>query len=310
MRRLALLGVIANCGIVVTGGAVRLTKSGLGCPSWPKCTGDSLVPVAGPAHSPINMAIEFGNRMLSFLVLLAAVLCVLAAWRMRPVRRTPRVLAAIQVGGIVAQALWGGLLVLVKLPPGMVAVHYLLSAGLIAAAVALYVRVAEGDGPPRPLVSPWLRRAGTALVVAVGAVLVGGTVVTGTGPHAGDDQAPRLDLDIETVARVHGATVWITVALTVVILLALRASAAPAPVTRAAGVLLAVELAQGGVGYAQYVLGVPAGLVAVHLLGSVLTWVAALWLAYTMRERPAGPGIGAPAGSREAGSAEATPVTG
>jgi heme a synthase len=313
VRRWALAAVVVNAGITVSGAAVRVTKSGLGCPTWPRCTPGSFIPAAHGETAPINMAIEFGNRMLSFLVLLAAVLCVLGAWRMRPARRTPRVLAAIQVGGIVAQALWGGMLVLVKLPPGMVAVHYLLSAGLIAAAVALYVRVAEGDGPPRPLVSPWLRRAGTALVAAVGAVLIGGTVVTGTGPHAGDDQAPRLALDIELVAQVHSATVWITVALTLVILMGLRASAAPSHVTRAAGVLLAVEGAQGGVGYAQYALGVPAALVGVHLLGSVLTWVATLWLVYAMRERPADPATGTPAGSgsREAADPEATtPVTG
>lgn len=303
MRTLALLGVLANGAIVVTGGAVRLTKSGLGCPTWPKCTGDSLVPVAGPAHSPVHMAIEFGNRMLSFLVLVVAVACAVAAWRLRPARRGPRTLAALQVGGVLAQAVLGGVLVLVKLPPGMVAVHYLLSAGLIAAAVALYVRATEGDDPPRPLVRPAVRRLGTVLVVAVAVVLAGGTIVTGTGPHAGDDRAPRFGFDIEVVSRLHSATVWIAVALTVAMVLALRATAAPPRAIRLATVLLAVEAAQGALGYAQYALGVPPVLVGGHLLGSVLTWVAVLLLGFSLRERPAprgarvnAPGEGAPGG--------------
>jgi cytochrome c oxidase assembly protein subunit 15 len=296
VRLVALLGVIANAGIVVTGGAVRLTKSGLGCPAWPKCSGDSLVPVAGPGHPPLNTAIEFGNRMLSMLVLMSAAACLVAAWRLRPARRDVRLLAAVLPLGVVVQAGLGGVLVLVKLPPGMVAVHYLLSAALIAAAVALYVRAGEGDGPARPLVGPALRRTGGALVAAVALVLVAGTVVTGTGPHAGDDQAPRFGFPIETVTKLHSAAVWITVALTVAMLVGLRMAGAPRGagtgrvpprVVRLAAALLAVEAAQGAVGYVQYALGVPAPLVALHLLGSVLTWIVVLLLAFALRERAA-----------------------
>lgn len=285
MRLLALAMVVVNAGIVVTGGAVRLTKSGLGCPEWPKCTGDSLVPTAAPEHSPVNMAIEFGNRMLSFLVLATAIACVVAAWRLRPQRRGLRLLAAVQPLGVVAQAVWGGLLVWIKLHPAMVGVHYLLSAGLIAAAVTLFVRASEGDEPPRGQLDRRLRWLAAMTVGAVAVVLVAGTVVTGTGPHAGDDQAPRYDFDIVTVTRLHSTVVWISVGLTVAVLVVAAMTGAPSRFTRLAGVLLGVELAQGAVGYAQYLLGVPAPLVGLHLLGSVLTWIVAVHMMLATRTR-------------------------
>lgn len=285
LRPLALLGVVVNAGIIVSGGAVRLTQSGLGCPTWPKCTGDSLVPTRDTGHPALNMAIEFGNRTLTFLVLAVGVAVLVAAARLTPRRRDLLRLAALQPLGVVAQAVWGGVTVLTKLHPATVAAHYMLSAAILVAAYALYVRAGEGDEPPMPLVRPWLRRLAFVLTGAVVALLVAGTVVTGTGPHAGDAAAPRFGFSIEHVARVHGELAWLTVALTVALMVGLRRTGAPGRVFRCALTLFAVELAQGAIGYTQYFLGIPSLLVALHVLGSTLLWLATLRVLFATRIR-------------------------
>ncbi|HEU5161069.1 MAG TPA: COX15/CtaA family protein [Streptosporangiaceae bacterium] len=285
LRSLALLGVIVNAGIIVSGGAVRLTQSGLGCPTWPKCTGDSLVPTRDGGHAGLNMAIEFGNRTLTFLVLAAGVAVFVAAARLSPRRRDLLRLAALQPLGVVAQAALGGVTVLTKLHPATVAAHYMLSAAILVAAYALYARAGEGDGPPRPLVRPALRVLAFVLTGVVVALLAVGTIVTGTGPHAGDAAAPRFGFNIEEVARLHGELAWLTVALTVALIVALHRTGAPALVRRTALVLLAVELAQGAIGYTQYFLGVPALLVGLHMLGSALLWLATLAVVFASRTR-------------------------
>jgi heme a synthase len=285
LRLLALLGVIVNAGIIVSGGAVRLTQSGLGCPSWPKCTGDSLVPTRDSGHAALNMAIEFGNRTLTFLVLAVGVAVLVAAARLTPRRRGLLRLAALQPLGVVAQAMWGGVTVLTKLHPAVVAAHYMLSAAILVAAYALFARAGEGDGPPAPLVGPRLRALAFALTGVVVALLAAGTIVTGTGPHAGDSAAPRFGFDIEEVARLHGALAWLTVALTVALMIGLRRTHAPERVRRRATALLVIELAQGVIGYTQYFLGVPALLVGLHMLGSALLWLAALAVVFATRGR-------------------------
>jgi cytochrome c oxidase assembly protein subunit 15 len=284
-RLFALLGVIVNAGIIVSGGAVRLTKSGLGCPTWPKCTGDSLVPTSNPEHSPVNMAIEFGNRTLTFLVLAVGVVVLVAALRLVPRRRDLLRLAAVQPAGVVAQAGLGGITVLTGLHPATVAAHYMLSAALILAAVWLHVRAGEGADAPRRLVGPWLHRLAFALSGVVVVLLAAGTVVTGTGPHAGDDQAPRFGFEIEQVARIHGVLAWLTVALTITLLIGLHRTGAPRTPRRRAAELLVIEFAQGGIGYVQYFTGVPAPLVALHMLGSALLWIATLRLVFALRDR-------------------------
>jgi heme a synthase len=285
LRRLALLGVIVNAGIIVSGGAVRLTQSGLGCPSWPKCTGDSLVPTRDSGHPGLNMAIEFGNRTLTFLVLAVGVAVLVAAARLDPRRRDLLRLAALQPLGVVAQAVWGGVTVLTELHPAAVAAHYMLSAAILVAAYALYTRAGEGDEPPTPLVGSRPRALAFVLAAVVVALLAAGTIVTGTGPHAGDSAAPRFGFDIEQVTRVHGGLAWLTVALTLALMIALHRTHAPDRVRRAALVLLGVELAQGVIGYAQYFLGVPALLVGLHMLGSALLWLAALAVVFATRSR-------------------------
>ncbi|WP_433338253.1 COX15/CtaA family protein [Spirillospora sp. CA-294931] len=285
MRFLALLGVLGNAGIIGTGGAVRVTKSGLGCPEWPKCTGDSLVPTSSAEHPMLNMAIEFGNRMLTFAVLAIGLMVFVAALRLRPRRRDLLVLATAQPLSVVAQAVIGGIVVLTDLHPTSVSLHFLVSPALLIFCVALWVRAGEGDEPPRRLVGPRLRALAVALCVATGAVMIAGTVVTGSGPHAGDAEARRYGFNIEDVARVHSVFAWVTVALTVVLLVALRRSAAPAALRRRAMELFAIELAQGLVGYVQYLTDVPAPLVVLHMLGAALMWIAALRVVLATRDR-------------------------
>ncbi|WP_336208939.1 COX15/CtaA family protein [Nonomuraea sp. LPB2021202275-12-8] len=285
MRGWALASVVANAGITVSGAVVRVTGSGLGCPTWPKCTPDSLLPVAHPEVSPINMAIEFGNRMVTFLVLVVGVACLLSALRMTPRRPSLVRLAWLQPAGIAVQALWGGLVVNTMLNPFTVSMHFLISICLTAACWALYARSGEGDAPARRVAHRDIRRLGHVLLVAVFALLIAGVVVTGTGPHSGDVLASRFDLDIESVARLHADLAYLVVGLTFALLFALHVTDSPRPARRAALALLAIELLQGVIGYTQYFLGVPAFLVGLHVLGSTLVWIGALRVVTALRTR-------------------------
>ncbi|MFB9677105.1 COX15/CtaA family protein [Streptosporangium vulgare] len=284
LRRWALAAVVVNIGITVTGAAVRVSGSGLGCPTWPRCTPESFTPVAHAEISPLNMAIEFGNRMLTFLVLAVGVACLVAALRLSSRRPDLVKLAWLQPIGVAFQGLWGGLVVRSALNPVTVSVHFLVSVGMIAAAYALYARAArgEGEGVPRQPVHPvrpghrHVRTLAFALVAAVFVLLVVGVVVTGTGPHSGDEMATRFGFDIETVARIHADVAYVVVGLTFALAFALHITDAPGHARRAAWTLLAVEAAQGVVGYVQYFLGVPAALVNLHVLGATLVWLCAL----------------------------------
>ena len=269
LRRLALASVLANVGIVVTGGAVRLTNSGLGCPTWPTCSGSSLVPTQ---KLGIHGAIEFTNRTMTFLVGAVLFVTLVVAWRQRREVR----LAAIALASIPAQAVLGGLVVHTDLNPWLVATHFLLSAGIIAVTFLLWWRVADQRSVPIPTAGLILARA-TATVA--GAVLVIGAVVSGSGPHAGDvknGRVHRIHLSTSGLAQLHADTVMVLIGLTVGLLALAYALALAAPVRRAAWVLFAVELAQGAVGYTQYFLHVPPLLVALHMLGACLVWLAAL----------------------------------
>jgi cytochrome c oxidase assembly protein subunit 15 len=282
VRRLALASIVANSAIVVTGGAVRLTASGLGCPTWPRCTATSYTPTAEHA---VHGVIEFGNRLLTF-ALGAVVLAVLVAvWRQRPVRPGMRALAVVGFLGIPAQAVLGGITVLTGLNPWTVMGHLLLSMVLIALAVVLHRRAGEGDLPARPVVAPAMRRLTQGLLAVTGATLALGTVVTGSGPHSGDPAAGRTGLDPATVSQLHADAVMLLVGMTVALYVALGAVGADAALVRATGVLLAVELAQGVVGYVQYFTGLPVLLVGVHLAGACLVLVAAVRVVLATRDR-------------------------
>jgi heme a synthase len=275
LRGLALASVISNVVIVVTGGAVRLTDSGLGCPTWPSCTDKSLVPTKQYA---IHGIIEFTNRQLTFVLAIVAV----ATWLVAMALRRERRLATLAALGIPAQAVLGGLTVLTHLNPWLVAGHFLLSMAIIAVAFLLWWRVGSDAAPYGvPAAAGWAIRA----VVAVTAVtLVIGTIVTGSGPHAGDKDASgkvhRTGLDVSSLSQLHADAVMVLVGLTVGVLALLYALRAAPAVRTAAAVLLGVELAQGVIGYTQYFLDVPPLLVAVHMLGACLVWLAALNLAF------------------------------
>lgn len=309
MRGLAMAAVVVNAGIMVTGAGVRVTGSGLGCPTWPNCTPDSLVP-RGAEHPTFHTAIEFGNRLLTFLVVAVGIACLVAALRLRHGpggRARPDLvkLALIQPFYVVFQALIGGLTVLTKLNPAVVSLHFLLSVPLVAAAFALYARSGEGAGPAVPLVRTELRWLGRALIAVVLALIVAGSVVTGSGPHGGDPAAPRYGFNMQDVAQLHADIVWITVGLTFALLLALRLTNAPSRATRAAAILLGVELAQGVIGYVQYFLGVPELLVMLHVLGASLVWIATLNVSFTLRERGPLSATVAPGAGTEAGGSPA-----
>lgn len=273
LRRLALASLIANVGIVITGGAVRLTGSGLGCSTWPRCTDQSYVPTP---ELGIHGMIEFGNRMLTGAVGLLAAACVVAALLLRPRRRDVRWLSIAVLAGIPAQAVLGGITVLTELDPWWVGSHFLLSMVVIALAFALYVRSGGPDRPIRSAVSRPLAQLVGLVVLVSAAVLVAGVVVTGSGPHAGDADARRNGLDPQLTAQVHADLVALLVGLSVALWFALRAVSARPELIRAAGVLVLVELVQGLVGAVQHVTHLPVILVGVHMAGACAVWLATL----------------------------------
>ena len=282
LRPLALASLIANVGLVVTGGAVRLTGSGLGCPTWPKCTDASYTTTEAMG---VHGVIEFGNRLLNFVLVAVALACLVEAIRQRPRRRSLLVLSVGVLAYIPVQAVLGGITVLTKLNPWVVGLHFLASIGLITVAYALWRRAAEGDQPPVLLVPVPLRQLGALTALAGAAVIAVGVVVTGSGPHAGDAHARRTGLDPAAVAQAHADLVCLLIGLTAALVLALRGAGAARPIVRAAAVLLAIELGQGLIGFVQYFTHVPVVLVGVHLLGAALVWVGILNVLWAMRSR-------------------------
>jgi cytochrome c oxidase assembly protein subunit 15 len=286
MRGWAIAALIANIGIIVTGGAVRLSESGLGCPTWPRCTDADYVvrPEAG-----LHGAIEFGNRMLTFVVGAVVMLTLIAAWRHRPVRRSLRGYATALALGVPAQAVIGGMTVLTDLNPWVVMLHLLCSMVLVGLAVALVRRVGEGDGPVQPVVARPLRRLAFGVLAISALVVYLGTVVTGSGPHSGDAEAVRTGLDPEAVSQLHADAVMVLIGLTIGLLVGLRATGAPDRSVRAAGLLLGVELGQGVIGFTQYATDLPEVLVGLHVLGAALTVAAATNLVLASRDRGPAP---------------------
>lgn len=274
-RAITAAALVALIAIVVSGAAVRLTGSGMGCPTWPTCEDGSLVPRGATGA---NGWIEFLNRVFTGFVSVAVALAVLGARRRVPYRPELTRWAWGLVAGVFAQALLGGLVVVLHVTPIAVASHYLLSAVLVANAVILHHKASEPDGvlPAVPVATPALQRGARALVVLAGLVLLTGTLVTGSGPHGGDEAADRLPFAVVTVARLHSAMVWAFLAIVVIVLH--RATAGDAdPSTIGRGRVLALLIvAQGALGYVQYAAGVPEAMVAAHVLGSVLVWVATL----------------------------------
>jgi heme a synthase len=291
LRRWALAGVITSALIILTGAAVRLSQSGLGCPDWPACTAHSLAASGTSGDTLIHRWIEFGNRLVTVAIFVVAVGVFIVTWRFRThsgqPRRDLRWLAAAQPGAIVAQAVLGGLVVLTKLNPALVSLHFLASVTLVAAAVGLYVRGQEGTGPARPLVPRLIQGTALGVVGTVALMMAAGTVVTGTGPLAGAANVARYQLPLAGVTQLHADIGWLLAGLMVALLLGLRLASAPGRAVRLGWLLLALIGLQGVIGYTQYFTGLPAGLVWVHVAGSVAIWITALLLPYSLRDRPA-----------------------
>jgi cytochrome c oxidase assembly protein subunit 15 len=288
MRRIALAGVVSTAVIIVTGAAVRLSKSGLGCPDWPQCTRSSLVAARTRGDPMFHTWIEFGNRMMTVAVTVVAVAVLVAAWRFRPQgrRRADLVwLAAAQPAGVVAQIVLGGIVVLTNLNPAMVSVHFVVSLAVVAAALALHAKCTEGTGPPQSLIRADLRVLVYGVVAVAAVMLAAGTVVTGTGPLAGAGAVPRYHLPLTGVTQFHSDIGWLMGGLTLPLVVGLRLTRAPVRVMRLGWLLLGLLLVQGAVGYTQYFTGLPAGLVWVHVSGSLLIWMVALRLMFAARDR-------------------------
>jgi cytochrome c oxidase assembly protein subunit 15 len=267
--------------LVITGGAVRLTGSGLGCPTWPECVPGSYLPVEGQAEGALHAWIEFGNRLLTFALLVAAVATFITV--LKSGRRDLRFLAVTQILGILGQGVLGGITVLTDLNPLAVASHLLLSILLISAATSLFTRRRHPEVRTNSTQIKISRISLMHIVLAYIAIAIG-TLVTGSGPHAGDVDAPRLDFHISSITRIHSLSVWL---LLLVTFFYFRATDLPYRAKRWLIIFTILAFAQGAIGYIQYFLGVPELLVGFHLLGSVLVWIAAWRVRLAIVRKPA-----------------------
>jgi heme a synthase len=278
--------LVTQMGIVVTGGAVRLTGSGLGCPTWPQCTPGSYTPVPHQAQGKVHSWIEFGNRLLTFLLVVAILAAIVGAikWgRNRPDSKVVGLLAAAQFFGLVAQIIVGGISVLTHLNPIAVSAHFLISILLIASTISLRQRMLNS---PRVELQVLTRTMGRVVLALSFIVINLGIVVTGSGPHAGDIMAKRFKFDVRTISWLHADTVIALISLTFglwILIKAIEKDAAKELAAKKIGLFLAICLGQGFIGYTQYFTGVPELLVGAHLLGSTLVWGAIWSFAYSTK---------------------------
>jgi heme a synthase len=273
LRRFAWATLVANVALVVTGGAVRLTGSGLGCPTWPRCNGDSFTPhgTIGP-----HQLIEFGNRTLTFVLVAIAVATFVAA---RQSGRRDLLRLSVVLGlAIPAQAVLGGITVLTDLNPWVVSLHLILSLAIVSVAVLFLHRL---DHPPVPPARGMLPALAWTTYAVTWLVLYAGTVVTGSGPHAGDASSPRNGLDPLQLSQLHADLVFLLIGLTLGMWFALRAAGA---YTRPVTALAAVEVLQAAVGFVQYFAGLPVVVVMLHMLGAALVTATATWLLVSVLE--------------------------
>ena len=286
--------LVAQIGIVVTGGLVRVTSSGLGCPTWPECVDGSIVPTDSQTEA-FHKYIEFGNRLLTFVLGILAIAAIVGALRMRSrwksegaqPRRAILLLAIVPLVGTLAQAVLGGITVLTGLNPYSVGSHLLVSVAIIAGCVVLVRRAGEpGDEPLVRLVRGEIRALSLVLVATCAAVIVLGTVVTGAGPHSGDAGVDnRIPVDLRTAAWLHADLVLLFIGLIVAMWLALRLTDGPARARSWSNALIALAVVQGILGYTQWFTGVPWALVAAHMLLACLVWVAVLQNHLSLRSR-------------------------
>ena len=305
-RRITGLSVVLLTLIVVTGGAVRLTGSGLGCTDWPNCSRNHLVPTS---TSQYRAWIEFGNRTITGLVCIVVVAAVLGALARVPRRRDLTRLSLAMVGGLVLEIVFGGVLVLSGLWPPFLILHFLVSQLLVVVVVVLHHRAGWPDDAvtPRPKVTPDVVRAGRVLLAIAALALVTGTIVTGAGPHSGSNGskvAKRLPLPVADAARVHGTIDMLFLAAVLWLVWRLRRTGAPLEVVRALETVLVIGVLQAAVGYTQYFTGVPVLLVGLHILGATCLWISVLWFhlgLFTTAPEPRESGNGPHASDDDAG---------
>jgi len=273
----------AQIGIIVTGGAVRLTGSGLGCSTWPECEPGQFTAVFHP-ETTYHQFVEFGNRTLTGVLVVIALAVALLVCTDRSRNRAYRVLGLVPGLGVIAQAVIGGVIVLLHLHPGWVSLHFLVSAALVYVSLLLVHRAGEGDGPPVPVVDATTRTTAWALAAMTAVVVVLGVITTGAGPHSGDSEVGyRFTVDPALMSKLHAWAVWAFIAVLAVYLWRVRR--APDTVRHAARLLLAITLAQGAIGYVQYFNGLPALLVGLHMLGSALLVAGTTRVVLTTRTR-------------------------
>ncbi len=291
-RVLAWLAVITNGAIAVTGATVRVTGSGLGCPTWPQCQPGSLVPVSRSGMAAFHQAIEFSNRMLTGAVLIPS-LGIFLALLLAPRKRTSLTrLAAVLPGGVLLQAVWGGITVRTGLAWWTVAPHMLISLALLFVAIAVLIRVGETDDPPVAVVPRPLRVLTWATVGVLVLLCMAGTLVTAAGPHGGDAATPRLDLPVESLAQLHADLMFLYFGLLISLVVGFLAVRAPRSLIKRAVVLVVVTAGQGLIGIVQYFTGVPEALVVSHVLGAVLLVATAATVAMGTRTRSPADGAG------------------
>ncbi|GAA1383978.1 COX15/CtaA family protein [Kitasatospora putterlickiae] len=290
VKRAAFAALVMSVVIVVTGGAVRLTASGLGCTTWPRCTDESLTPTA---EMGFHGVIEFANRMLTYVLSAAVGWAILAARCHRPYRRGLTRLGWAQFWLVMSNAVLGGITVLTGLNPYTVALHLIAAMALVWVATLMWERAKEGDGPARPLVAEPIKRLSYVLVGVIGLLVAAGTLVTGAGHHPGtpkdNKMVPRIPLDYDRLAQAHADLAFVSIGLSIAVIFVFAAVKVPPAAKARARELLIGLLLQGVIGFVQYFTDVPELLVGLHMLGATLIWIAALRIPLALRTREATP---------------------
>ncbi|MEU9080441.1 COX15/CtaA family protein [Kitasatospora sp. NPDC048538] len=297
VRRAAFAALVMSVVIVVTGGAVRLTASGLGCTTWPRCTDESLTPTA---EMGFHGVVEFTNRMLTYVLSAAVGWAILAArclpWpsaggTSKPWRSSLTRLGWAQFWLVMSNAVLGGITVLTGLNPYTVALHMIAAMALVWVALLMWERSKEGDGPAKLSVARPIHRLSYVLVAVVGLLVAAGTLVTGAGHHPGTPKdnkiVPRIPIDYDRLAQFHADFAFVSVGLTIALIFVLAAVKAPPAAKARTKELLAVLLLQGVLGFVQYFTDAPELMVGLHMLGASLTWIAALRIPLALRVREA-----------------------
>ncbi|MEV0190026.1 COX15/CtaA family protein [Kitasatospora purpeofusca] len=295
VKRAAFAALVMSVVIVVTGGAVRLTASGLGCTTWPRCTDESLTPTA---EMGFHGVVEFTNRMLTYVLSAAVGWAIVAARCARPRRRVLTKLGWAQFWLVMSNAVLGGITVLTGLNPYTVALHLIAAMALVWVATLMWERSKEGDGPARPLVAEPIKRLSYALVGVIGLLVAAGTLVTGAGHHPGtpkdNKMVPRIPLDYDRLAQAHADLAFLSIGLSIAVVFVFAAVKAPPAARARARELLVGLLLQGVIGFVQYFTDVPELLVGLHMLGATLIWIAALRIPLALRAREDAPAPAAP----------------